>query len=68
MTDEYPDNKDVKCVILNYEIGEVDLLIIPEDIQHIDAYLSGLGYPINDCYYMTTNELVINDYTANRRV
>ena len=58
----------MKCVILNYETGEVDILNIPIDIQHIEPYLSGLGYPINDCYYMTTDELVINDYTGNRRI
>ena len=53
----------MECAILNYGIGSVDLITVPDDIDDVEIYLYDvLGYRENDIEFMIKNgEININD-------
>lgn len=54
----------MECAILNYSIGSVDLVTIPDDIDDIEVYLHDvLGYREDEIEFMVKEgeEININD-------
>ena len=57
----------MECAILNYGIGSVDLVTIPDDIDDIEVYLHDvLGYKEDEIEFMVKEggEININDDRA----
>ena len=49
----------MKCVILNYETGEVDIIYIRSLNCSVDEYLESIGYNMSNCHYMCSENLTI---------
>lgn len=54
----------MECAILNYDIGSVDLITVPDDIDDVEVYLYDvLGYREDEIEWMAKEEgeIDIND-------
>lgn len=51
----------MECAILNYDIGSVDLITVPDDIDDVEVYLYDvLGYREDEIEWMAKEEGEIN--------
>ena len=57
----------MECAILNYDVGSVDLITVPDDIDDVEVYLYDvLGYREDEIEFMIKEggEININDDRA----
>ena len=56
----------MECAILNYGVGSVDLVTVPDDIDDVEVYLYDVGKRANlGCY--TMKSLFKNTYNYKNR-
>lgn len=52
----------MECAILNYNIGNVELITVPDNVEDVEEYLcDSLNYNLDEIEYMFSDSLTIED-------
>lgn len=48
-----------ELAVIDYNIGEIHIYKVPQDVEITDEYLDNLGHRGKDCYWMVGNNINI---------